>query len=289
MTPRALSVCLIALATLACGSRQLGANDGASSTDSSTSDSSSAEATTAPETTTGNESETTGATETGVDFVPPSPDVPPSCDPFVNDCPVGEKCVPYSTSGGPFDGNKCVPILGDGQPGDPCTYGGTTEATDDCGADSYCWDAEDVDGALVGTCYAFCTGSADDPMCPEGFICPITGDGTIVLCFPICDPLAQDCDEGLGCYWVGYEFLCSPQTANHETGQPCGYVNDCAPGNTCVDTTDLPACDDFACCAPFCDLSLPDDCDALLPGTSCTPFFEQPTPPNQDLGVCLAP
>jgi hypothetical protein len=29
-----------------------------------------------------------------------------------------------------LDGNKCVPILGDGQPGEACTYDGTVEATE---------------------------------------------------------------------------------------------------------------------------------------------------------------
>src|SRR5262245_45731356 len=46
------------------------------------------------------------------------------CDPFAQDCPEGEKCVAYGSTGGELDANKCVPITGSGMPGDPCIYGG---------------------------------------------------------------------------------------------------------------------------------------------------------------------
>jgi hypothetical protein len=53
---------------------------------------------------------------------------PSECDPFLQDCPEGEKCVSYASSGGSWDANKCVPVLGDGAAGEPCSYGGTTAA-----------------------------------------------------------------------------------------------------------------------------------------------------------------
>jgi uncharacterized protein YegL len=104
------------------------------------------------------------------------------CDPFLQDCPDGEKCVAYSSTGEVLDANKCVAITGSGMPGDPCIYGGVVEATDDCDSVSYCWDVADVMGSLEGACAQFCTGTADDPMCPGGFECLIDNEGSINLC-----------------------------------------------------------------------------------------------------------
>ena len=104
------------------------------------------------------------------------------CDPFAQDCPEGEKCVAYGSTGGQLDSNKCVPITGSGMPGDPCIYGGTVEATDDCDAISYCWDVVDVMGSYQGSCSQFCDGTADDPICPNGLECLIAYEGSINLC-----------------------------------------------------------------------------------------------------------
>src|SRR5262245_29604034 len=41
------------------------------------------------------------------------------CDPWAQDCPEGEKCVAYGSTGGNWDANKCVLVTGDGQQGDP--------------------------------------------------------------------------------------------------------------------------------------------------------------------------
>jgi uncharacterized protein YegL len=104
------------------------------------------------------------------------------CDPFAQDCPEGEKCVAYASTGGMLDANKCVPITGSNMPGDPCTYGGVVEATDDCNNISYCWDATDVMGTLEGACAQFCTGTADDPICPGDLECLIAYEGSVNLC-----------------------------------------------------------------------------------------------------------
>src|SRR5690242_2592745 len=130
------------------------------------------------------------------------------CDPFAQDCPDGEKCVPYGSTGGNWDANKCVPVTGSGAAGDPCTYGGTVEATDDCDANTHCWDVMDVDGMAVGVCTPFCTGTADDPICPPDTSCLIANDGSINLCVSTCDPLLQDCGSGLACFWANNGFNC---------------------------------------------------------------------------------
>jgi hypothetical protein len=244
-----------------------------------------------PVTTDSEDSETSTSTPTSVGFVPPD-DFPPvnTCDPWLQDCPEGEKCVPYGSSGGNWDANKCVPIMGDQAPGEPCTWGGILEATDDCDANGACLDVTEVDGELVGTCFAFCMGAPDNPECPEGFWCPQYGDGSLTFCHPVCDPIVQDCDRGEACFWAGSHFECVFTTQDIPAGQPCGYINDCAAGLFCMDAAAFPACEGSACCTPFCDLMLGDGpCEAIM-GTMCVPFFEEGTaPPGYDnLGVCLS-
>jgi hypothetical protein len=223
-------------------------------------------------------------------FVPDNEDliVEDTCDPWAQDCPAGEKCVPYSSDGGPWNANKCVLVMGDGQPGDTCTWGGISEATDDCGADSHCWDVMDVDGQLQGVCTSFCDGTADDPLCGPETACLIANDGSINLCVATCDPLIQDCGAGLGCFWANDNFQCIFTAGDILSGEPCGYINDCAPGNLCATADVLPSCNGSACCTPFCDLTSPTCVD---PDTECSAFFEEGTaPPNyESVGVCIIP
>ena len=69
------------------------------------------------------------------------------CDSFLQDCPAGEKCVPYASSGGTWDHNKCVPVTGDLGEGEACVSEGPVFATDDCDAATTCWDMREIDGA----------------------------------------------------------------------------------------------------------------------------------------------
>jgi hypothetical protein len=215
---------------------------------------------------------------------------PSECDTFMQDCPNGEKCVPYSNNGGNWNANKCVPILGNGMVGDQCTWAGIIEATDDCGADSACWDVQDVNGQLVGTCTAFCTGTPQAPMCPPGTSCLQSGDGSIALCIDTCNPLTQECPPGEACFWANSEFNCIFTTQDIQVGEPCGFINDCAEGLICLTASVLPNCAGAACCGQFCDLDCgPNSCSQ--PGTACTPFFEMGMAPfgNADVGVCILP
>jgi hypothetical protein len=214
-----------------------------------------------------------------------------TCDPFEQDCPPGEKCVPSSIGGDVWDVNKCVPVLGEQQPGEPCTYDGLVEGTDDCDATSLCWNVTEIDGELIGTCHAFCLGTADDPECPEDTSCNISSEGSVNVCNQSCDPLVQDCGAGLGCYWANTDFSCIFTTENLPTGEPCGYINDCAPGNLCTTAEVLPDCVGAACCTNFCGLPLGDAQCATQPGTVCTNFFERGmAPPGyEDVGLCVLP
>ena len=221
-------------------------------------------------------------------FVPDVGDGEHACDPWVQDCPDGEKCVPYGSTGGNWDANKCVPVLGDGQAGDTCTWDGTSVATDSCGPDTYCWDVVELEGELVGVCTEFCTGTPDDPICDQESSCVIVNEGSITLCIDTCDPLLQACGEGLGCFWTNNDFNCVFTAGDIAEAQPCGYVNDCAPGLVCASSSVLPSCEGTDCCTAYCDLSDPDCPDAA---TECAPFFDEGTaPPNYvDIGVCILP
>lgn len=212
------------------------------------------------------------------------------CNSWLQDCPDGEKCVPYSYYGGIWDANKCVPVLGDQAPGELCTYSGLEDSLDDCDATSFCWDVMEFDGQLWGICAAFCTGTPDDPECPEDKSCLLAQRDTINLCVGSCDPIAQDCGEGIGCYWV-YDFVCMLSSDDFPPGTPCSLPNECAEGNVCVGAETLPACEGSSCCTAFCENGLGDAPCAAVPGTACVPFFEDgAAPPNYDhVGVCLSP
>jgi hypothetical protein len=274
------------LVTLACGPAGIADDAGTTTTGPDTLESS----TTQPDPTGTSEtgtSETTGW-ESTTSFVPVFDEMFETCDVWGQDCPDGEKCVPYASSGSFWDNHKCVAIMGDQASGEPCWSGGAAEGTDNCDATSFCWDVIDVEGEPVGTCTAFCTGTPDDPMCPPASQCLIGGDSTITLCIPTCDPLAQDCDAGLACYWAHNDFNCIVTTQDIPAGQPCGFINDCALGLMCLNGEWLPDCAGAACCSAFCDITLGDGpCDAL-PGTSCEPFFEDGTAPPGDeaVGIC---
>jgi hypothetical protein len=224
--------------------------------------------------------------ETDMGFVPDD-DVGgvSSCDPWAQDCPEDEKCVAYASSGGTWDANKCVPIHGDGQTGDPCTYDGNVESTDDCGADSWCLSSEGV-----GICTAFCSGSPDDPECAPGSSCSIANDGSINLCLPTCNPLLQDCPvDGDSCFWDGGgSFVCVHATQEIPAGEPCGFINDCVGGTICLVPEALPNCEGDSCCGEFCDLGDP---TCTIMGTECSAFFEEGTAPPgyEDVGVCVVP
>lgn len=231
-----------------------------------------------------------GSEDPGVTTFVPDDDVigESECDPFAQDCPEGEKCAPYASSGGTWDANKCVPVNGDGTAGDTCTGTGAVEATDDCNADTLCWDLMDVDGQAIGVCTEFCKGTADSPSCGPNTNCLIANSGSINLCIVSCDPLLQDCGSGLACFFAAGSFACIFTTQDIPLGEPCGFINDCVSGTSCVSADLMPNCNGTDCCASFCELS-----DPTCPqeGTECSAFFEEGTAPPgyEDVGVCILP
>ncbi|EDM77332.1 hypothetical protein PPSIR1_26483 [Plesiocystis pacifica SIR-1] len=295
LSPSTLGLAALAVALSGCGpGKAVDDGDAATSNADEAGDSESESSATASA-----DTDTTESTETdtGDGFIPDDDSTggPPPCDLFEQDCPPGEKCVPYSSTGGGaiWDATKCVQILGDQAQDEPCNYDGVVLATDDCDATSMCWN---VNAEGQGTCHSFCIGSADNPSCPEpsdpqacgGYSCLISGSGVISICVASCDPLDQSaCGDGLACYWAGNGFECVFTTQDIATGQPCGFINDCEPGNICVNAEELPSCDSDACCAEFCDLDANGE-PCSQEGTTCIDSLPDAAD-GCSAGICLSP
>jgi hypothetical protein len=220
------------------------------------------------------------------------------CDPFGQDCRVGEKCVPWANDGGDsWNATKCVPI--DRDPvglGEACTVVGSWQSgIDDCAAGSMCWDVDDV--TQMGYCVSFCTGTAADPMCEdEALSCLYANGGVIAACVPVCNPLSQDCLEGQGCYPFDVRFLCMPDASDvaGAFGDPCDSYNDCDIGLFCAYPTAVPACQGArGCCSEFCDLALMNDaqCAGFANGQACVSWYGETEVPMgyENVGACLVP
>lgn len=232
----------------------------------------------------------TGVLDTG--------EIPEDCSLLAQDCPAGYKCMPYSNDGGnAWNDTMCVPLVDDPRAvGEPCMLESSElNGLDDCDGTSMCWDV-DLE-TLEGTCVAFCIGDESDPTCADPCdLCAIGGDGVLALCLPTCDPVAQNCGDGQGCYPISDFFGCGPDASMPDMGigSPCGFINDCPAGLFCIESFDLPNCEGgLGCCTPACAVGGFDSCPALFPGTVCTPWFDEPPPLERCLasepGVCASP
>jgi hypothetical protein len=95
-----------------------------------------------------------------------------------------------------------------------------------------CWNVDPETNQ--GTCAGFCVGNENDPHCDHpGDECSISGSG-FAICLPTCDPLAQDCPEGEGCWGAG-PFFCAGDASGDmgAYGDPCEFVNVCDPVGVC--------------------------------------------------------
>lgn len=279
-----------------------GSNDESSTSTAAPTSSSSAAGTTTTSTadppasstsTTATAASTSDAT-TSTFITPPDTNLVESCDGFRQDCPAGQKCMPYADDGGSsWNNTKCVQISDDpAGVGEPCVaVDSGVSGLDDCELGAMCWD---VDEQNNGECIALCTGSPESPICIQGFTCTASRSGSFGLCIANCDPLAQDCDpESLCINTNGPDFLCVLDASGRE-GQlhdPCMYANGCDAGLHCADPTSAKECDPQAqgCCEPFCDLTAPNTC----PGEDqvCVPYFDPAPNPegSENVGRCTVP
>lgn len=214
------------------------------------------------------------------------------CDQLAQDCPEGQKCVPWANDGGnTINATKCVDVMPNaGKPGDTCTVeGGSASGIDNCEKAAMCWNISQDTGE--GTCVALCTGTWESPMCAPGFECTIRGGGILIICLSTCDPLLQDCPSNEVCIPnpFGNGFTCVVDASGNMGTQndPCEYANGCDPGLVCLNPALATECDPNAagCCLPFCDITMP---NCTNQGAMCLPWYEvgMAQPGYENVGVC---
>jgi hypothetical protein len=300
----------ILLVLAACTLRPYDFDASATDTDATTTTTTVPDPTTAPDPTTGpsttTTSTTTGSTtgttgSTGQTFIKPTDGGTGTkeCDQWIEDCPEGQKCQPYSGDGdNAWESLKCVPIVPNPDAvGEPCTVTGSgVSGQDSCELHAMCWNVDPDTG--TGTCIAKCIGSPDNPSCEDpASYCLLSAEAILMLCLPGCDPLAQDCPNADLCVPNPMNpdgFICVID-ASGEEGQVfdvCEYANACDAGLQCANPALAAECDprSAGCCLPFCDLSvMPPTCPGI--GQQCLPWHEegQAPPGLENVGTCGLP
>ncbi len=250
---------------------------------------------TADPTTSGADS-STGVAMTGTFIV--DLDIPGACNSFTQDCPPGEKCMPYaSDGGGSWNALKCVPVVANPvQVGEVCVAESGVSGIDNCDVGLMCWE---VDKEGQGYCAALCKGSVEDPICEDPTkSCAVYAEAIPALCLGQCDPLLQDCAPSDKCIVIPDEqaFGCVLDASGEEGQQhdPCKDINECDPGLHCAEVTAAVECDQDAlgCCQPFCDLNDPDaDVKCGGVGQVCIPYLvnDMTVPGYEHVGHCAVP
>ncbi|MEM9453905.1 MAG: hypothetical protein AAGF11_06980 [Myxococcota bacterium] len=216
------------------------------------------------------------------------------CDLYLQDCPAGEKCMPWANDGGLWNATRCVPIEPmPGQVGDPCfVQGSVASGIDDCDLGTMCWDVDS--NTNMGECIDLCNGCPDEQSCDSpGTACAVIND-FMPLCIETCDPLAQDCAEGQACYPFDNMFICGPDASGRMGvfGDLCEFINVCDPGLTCQPAATVPGCfGAFGCCTDYCDLTDPAgdaQCTGAPAGQTCQPWVPMgmPVAGYEDVGIC---
>ncbi len=262
-----------------------GASTSGPSTTSSTSTGESSEG---PGTSTGfdtGSSDDNGASSVGF-YGGPAPDhsTPIECDFWEQDCPDGDKCMPWANDGGEtWNALRCVPVDADpDQPGEPCVVEGSgVSGVDSCALGAMCFFVDPQTNA--GTCVAQCGGTPMNPVCDDvGEACLIANDAVLALCLPTCDPLLQSCDTGQVCVPADGSFVCMTSYI-YPSGaeEACDGINACDAGLVCVDGSSVGGgCVDTNCCTEYCDHTEIDPCAG---GRVCVPLFDAASP----VGVCV--
>lgn len=294
---------LAALLLLACGDDS-GQMTGETSTAATTTTTTSAATDSATSTTGGTtQGETTGGTategttgDTGCSFLDCTTSTSgdtKQCSVWEQDCPRGEKCMPWANDGGSWNATKCSPLdPNPGQDGDKCTVtDSAVSGIDSCDLGLLCWFVDNETGE--GTCIPMCENESS-PTCPAGKTCDISNEGVLILCLEACDPVVVDCPEGQICFPAATEgFICDFDASGDAGayGDPCEFINVCDPGLFCADPTDVPGCNAGGCCSEFCDINLPNTCSGMGGGQECIPWYEDgEAPPGLGhVGACAIP
>lgn len=290
---------LSALPSFACGGGSGETPNTGNTTEATTEDPGVSTTTPTPTTSSDTTVDDSGPTPTTEDSAP-LPDYAPSggmCNLFLQDCNPSEKCTAWSMDGSLFpNGTKCVPETGDRLPGEDCALEGDFgEGIDNCAAGSLCLD---IDNSGQASCVAYCSGDMQSPSCPEPEDkCAFLFEPTVPLCFPACDPLAQNCPESDACVpnlaALGSEyFVCMPlvfQEIPGQYGNACYAISGCDKGFQCIFAENVPMCEgDVYCCSAWCDIEMPETCKQFDPTIDCVPWYEEgaATPGYENVGIC---
>lgn len=217
--------------------------------------------------------------------------VGPECYPGHSEelCAEGYKCSPAKQR--PEDpwasARTCIPITGDLQMGDHCIRDGDAPH-DDCAIDLWCYTGNSA-GSGPGVCEPLCDAfhpheSCQDMWCfgPE-YACAEFNLAAVTQCRFVCDPLAQDCESGHGCFYHQLDiYLCWPDESEGAglEGDPCDRPQRCRPGLDCIPDPESPICTTNSCCTPHCDLTAVDpDAPCTADGSRCLPHYDNPDGP----------
>lgn len=222
-----------------------------------------------------------------------------ACNPFAQDCPAGQKCMPYSQDGDQtWNALRCSPVAPDPKSlGDDCSVvENAVSGEDDCGVGLMCWNV--AQGQTQGVCAELCSGSQGSPRCGADTVCAIYNDAKLPICLATCNPLAQTCSVGMTCIpqGGGSRFVCAFDASNGggQFADPCLAFNKCAPGLYCAPAAVVPGCSTTdSCCTEFCDLSEANPsatCSGAALGQLCVPWAgEEQLPGLESLGTCAVP
>jgi hypothetical protein len=188
-----------------------------------------------------------------------------------------------------WNATQCSPSHPDADPvGAPCSVEGhAASGIDTCAHGAMCWNVEPATN--TGVCVAQCQGSVDDPTCAEGLDCAVFD--VLALCLPACDPLADDCDEGITCRpnrasgTPPTGFVCLDVQPGGQIPDGCEDLGGCPSGQACSSHA-IDGCGE-SCCVVFCDLR--DDPATELCGGPCVPYFEGSRAPDglEHVGSCI--
>jgi len=214
------------------------------------------------------------------------------CDIAAQDCPAGEKCVPWANDGGElWNASRCSPVPENPAGlGEPCmAEGSPVSGFDDCELGALCFGVDPR--TLQGTCSALCDQYQPDT-CGVDEVCAASTYFEPQVCLPRCDPFdPATCAPDETCRDIGEDAVCVPNVTLPQ-GLWCGAPDQyCAVDEACMWADLLASCADSRCCRPWCDLSAPDPdlpCTAV-PGEVCRPFSDMPPAGYEHVGVCGLP
>lgn len=279
-----------------CGPSGAPSSDADGSSDSGTSTSSDGSSTTGIAESTDDATAPGDTTASEPAFTCEHPDGHYECKTFDgwDSCNPGEHCVPEVIDG-VFDPHRahCLPDSEDPLPGGAECEVDPETCNDACDSFSFCH-PQTADG-LGNVCVSACSSSDNmgiDGNCAEDEQC-VSREGTS-LCWPLCDPLANDCPAGApSCVQHGrHRMVCQPTGyGSGALGEACGGITSCQEGLACMEQELLgPGCGSGSCCTELCHVS--DGAGACgTAGHECLPFHVPGTVPSEldDVGFCGLP